>query len=397
MINNWGRKLTSIALAVVIWLSVNHSLTVTKMLDGISVRLINIPSGMTIEGLEQNGILSTKVSLSIQGDKRQLAEITNSDLEIVLDATGKSGDWHAPITRKNLNSVNPAIDLSKAIKRVSNQQLPISFTKLVSQKIPVYISPPIGQVPRNYQFLDVWPDHLTMTVSGPEEAVLQLKAKGVSLGFNLSDIDPAELDAIQSKEADTIEFPIPDAWKQVVIPTLSDRPFSIDDVAAADLCIDFVRSDLHPITKPIPITLFFSPETSHSLNPEKLSLATSALVSHVHGIYLLKSNLWAKGVSRLFVELVQEMLEITILVKPNGRLEWSLQFLAPRTLEDKYVSLLMSDEEDLAADPILMGQREDHLRERFRRYMTQFQLYKTKQDKLDLNLAIEGSKVVVNE
>jgi hypothetical protein len=397
MLQNWGRKLTSLILAAVIWLSVNHSLTVTKTLDSVSVRLINIPAGMTIEGLEQNGILNTKVSLALQGDKHQLSEITSNDVEVVLDATGKSGEWLAPITRKNLNSVNPIIDLSRAIKRISVQQLPVSFTRLVTQKIPVFITPPAGQAPRNYQFLDVWPDHLTVTVSGPEEAVHQLKTKGINLSFNLNDICPADLESGQNREVDTIAFAVPDEWKQIVIPSLSDRPFQIDDPAAADLCIEFIRNDLHPITKPIPITLFFSPESSLALNPENLSLATSSLVGQMHGLFLLHRSLYAKGVSRLFVELVQEMLEITILLKPNGRPDWSLQFLNPRYLEDRYVSLLMADFDEFSDDPALVKKREDHLRERFRRYMSQFQLYKSKQDKLDLNIEVQGSKVVVSE
>lgn len=399
-LENWGRKITSLFLASVIWLGVNHSLSVTKVLDDISVRLINVPSGLTIEGLQQSGTLATKISLSLQGNKNQLSEMTSHDIEVVLDATGRAGEWLASITRKNLNCMNPSIDLSRAVKRVNFQQILVSFTRLITKKVDIFITPPTGQAPSNYQFLDVWPKHLTMRISGPEEIVRQLKTEGINLSFNLSDISPADLDSLQSgqnNEADTIAFPVPDKWKKIVLPSLSDRPFQIDDPCAPDLCIEFIRTDLYPITKPIPLTLFFPPEHSLAFNPEKVSLATNELVEQMHGLYLLQKSLYAKGVSRLFVELVQEMLEITVLLTPTDRLDWSLQFLNPRFLEDRYVSLLMSDYQEFAEDPVLMKKREDHLRNRFRRYMSQFQLYKSKQDKLDLLIKVQGNKVVVTE
>lgn len=401
--NHWERKLSSLFLATLIWLAVNHSLTTTEVLEDISVRLINLPAGITVEGLQPSGILSKKISLSLQGNKKQLAEITSNDIEIVLDTMNKSGDWIAPITRKNLNCLNPTIDLSKAIKKVGTQQLHITFTRLVTEKIQVLVTYPLGEAPHGYQFLDVWPCHLNMTVSGPEEVVKHLKAKGINLSFNLSEIPKATLEDLQSRQqiaSDAIAFIVPDDWKQIVIPSLSDRPFEIDDPQARELRIDFIRNDLHPITKPLPITLFFTPEHSLALNPEKLSLATSPLVQQLNGLYLLRQSLYAKGVSRLFVDLVQDMLEITILPTPKPHktdLEWSLQFLNPRVLEDRYVSTLMSDYQDITEDSTLAKKREDHLRERFRRYMNQFQLYKSEQEKLDLRVDMKGNKIIIQE
>jgi hypothetical protein len=384
---------------MIIWLVVNHSLTATKTLDNVAIRLINIPIGMTVDGLQTNGMLAKKTSLSLHGNKTLLGEITQNDIEIVLDAMDKSEEWLATITRKNLVSINPDIDLSKAVKRVVIQQMPISFTRLITEKIPVLVTQPIGEAPRDFQFLDIWPHQLTMTVSGPEETIKQLKAKGMSLTFNLNDISRADLEAQESK-TDEISFFIPDNWKQLAIPSLSERPFEIDDPQAMSLRIDFVRSDLHPIAKAIPITIFFPPQHSLTLNPETYSLALGGLVHQFHGLYLLRKSLYAKGVSRLFVELVQDMVEISILLVPKNEkkyLDWSVQFLNPRILEDKYVTTLMSEDNDQDDDPTFVKRREEYLRNRFRHYMNRFQLYKSDREKFDLTVELQDNQIVLQE
>ena len=399
ILSNWERKLISFILAVVIWLFVNHSLTTTKILENVPVRLINIPMGLTVEGLQPNGMLSKKISLTLQGNKTQLHSIASNDIEVVLDGMDKSDEWLATVTRKNLISLNPDVDVSKAIKRVVIQRLPINFTRLVTEKIPVVVTQPIGEAPRDYQFLDIWPYRLAMTVSGPEEVIKQLKAKGINLTFNLNDISRVDLEAHESK-SDEISFFVPQEWKQISIPSLSDRPFEIDDVQAQDLRIDFVRNDLHPIAKAIPLTLFFPPEHSLTLNPETYSLALGGLVQQFHGLHLLRKSLYAKGVSRLFVELVQDMLELSILLAPKTekkQLDWCIQFLNPRVLEDKYVSVLMSDDADNNLDPSFFKRREEYLRNRFRHYMNRFQLYKSDRDKFDLVVELQDKHVVVEE
>lgn len=399
LLNNWERKVISLFLAVVIWLFVNHSLTTTKVLENVPIRLINIPTGLTVDGLQPNGMLSKKISLTLHGNKTQLAQIAPHDIEVVLDALDKSDEWLAAITRKNLNSINPDIDLSKAIKKVVIQPLTINFTRLVTEKIPVFVTQPIGESPRDYQFLDVWPYRLNMTVSGPEEVIKQLKAKGINLTFNLNDISRTDLEAEENK-TDEVSFYVPDDWKQISISSLSDRPFEIDDPQAMELRIDFVRSDLHPIAKAIPINLFFPPEHSLTLNPETYSLALGGLVQQFHGLYLLRKSLYAKGVSRLFIELVQDMLEISILLSPKTEkkhLDWSVQFLNPRILEDKYISILMSDDLERDADPSIAKRREEYLRNRFRHYMNRFQLYKSDREKFDLNIELQDRQIVVQE
>jgi len=54
-LENIPRKLVAILTAIIIFFFVNQSLTVTKVVNNVSIRLINIPPQKTVEGLLPNG------------------------------------------------------------------------------------------------------------------------------------------------------------------------------------------------------------------------------------------------------------------------------------------------------------------------------------------------------
>jgi transcription initiation factor IIF auxiliary subunit len=115
---------------------------------------------------------------------------------------------------------------------------------------------------------------------------------------------------------------------------------------------------------------------------------------------MIRRSLYAKGVSRLFVELVQDMLQISVLVIPKtekNRLDWTIQFQNARVLEDRYVSILMSEDTVRDQDATSLKRREEYYRNRFRKYMNRFQLYRTNRDKFDLNISIKERHIVVEE
>lgn len=400
-LSNWERKIISAILAIIIWLVVNHSLTTLQIVDNIAVRVINIPSGMTVNGIQSNGLLNERISLTLSGNKTFIDEITSNDIEVIVDATDQSGEWLVPITRKNLVPLNPDIDLSKSISKVSPIKFPIYLTRLITEKIPIVVTYPIGEAPRDYQFLDVWPYNLFLTVSGPEATIKQLKTKGLNLTFNLNNISRSDLDTLQiSSKSDEVSFLVPQEWKTIAIPALSDHPLVIDDPQAKYLCIDFVRRELHPIAKNLPISLFYPPEYSLTLNPETYKLCLGGIVQSFHGLNLIRKSLYAKGVSSLFVELVQDMLEISIVLAPKSEkryLDWSVQFINPRTLEDRYVSILLSDVAEDEASSISSKKREEYLRNRFRSYMNRFQLYKSNDAPFDLKVELQGNAVQLQE
>ena len=404
IIGNWPRKAVSIILALVIWLTVNQSLTSTKTIGNIPVRIVNLAQDKTIDGLHKDGLLSKKVTLTLTGKRAFLSYLSSSDLEVVIDASNKPDEWIASISKRNLISLTPDIDISKGISDVSHQRFIIRLTKLVTKKIPILITQPIGEAPRGYQFLDIWPYRLTLTVSGPEEVVKHLKAQGQKLTFNLNNISKGELDAIATKKrdekGDEVSFFVPDQWKHINFPALFDLPLEIDDPQAKLLRIDFVRSDLVPIDRAIPVSLYFPQEYITRFNPENTKLVASTLLKDVSGIKLIEKPLYARGVSHLFVKLVRSMLQISITLSPQKQgesLDWSILFINPRTLEDNYVSTLLSDSSDEEIHDLLPSLREEYLRNRFRSYMNHFKLYNSDDSIFNLNIRAQDSTVVVSE
>lgn len=405
-VQNWKRKLISLGLAIIIWLLVNQSLTTSRTINNIPVRVINIPNGKTIVDLQNNGTLTKRVSLTLVGNKTLLDELTGNDLEVVIDLDDQnhSGEWYTTITRRNLTSTNPDINLTKGISRVSPTNVHIRLTKLVSEKIPVFVTKPIGEAPNGYQFLDVWPYQLTLNVSGPEEVVKRLKSKGIRLTFDLSEITKKELDSIRSKtdsqHGEEVTFYVPEQWKQVSIPLLSDTPIEIDDPRAKDLRIDFVRASLMPINSRIPISLYFPTEEIKNLNPKSISIASSPITERLNGLDILNQTLYAKGVTPLFLRVVEQMMQMTITMEPtqeNQYLNWSVEFINPRLLEDRYVSLKMSDIADEEVRELQPLVREEYLRNRFRNYMSNFKLYTSDDKRLDLKIWLENNKVHIEE
>ncbi|MCI5052900.1 MAG: hypothetical protein MRY21_07195 [Simkaniaceae bacterium] len=404
MIQNWPRKCIAVILAVVIWLVVDQTLTTTKTVSNIPIRVVNIPDGKTIEGLQSNNFLNRKVTLTLTGKKTVLEELSSNDLEVIIDAQDRPDEWVSTITKRNLSPLNPEINVSQDISKVSSKSFIIKLSKLTSEKIPVFISQPIGESPKGYHFLDVWPYRIYLTVSGPEEVVKKLKQKGLKLTFNLNDISKAELDNLQTNTtrmpSDVVSFFVPNQWKQVYLPSLSNAPVAIDDPDSKFLRIDFVRSELLPLGLELPVSYFLSPHHRSNLNPGQLKISTNQLVKTMNGLPTLSMQLYAKGVSELFIEIVKEMLEVVLLFPYKGdvsKMDWSVQFINPKVLEDRYVSTLMSDTSNQEFRYLQPSLRQEYLRNRFRNYMNRFQLFKADDKLLELQVQLKGNQIVVSE
>ncbi len=384
----------------------SQSLITSRTITNIPVRLINIPTGKTIVDLQNNGTLTKGVTLTIVGNKTFIDEVKSNDLEVVIDLDNQksTGEWYTTITRRNLISLNPDINLTKEVARVSPTNVYIRMTKLVSEKIPVFVTQPIGEAPKDYQFLNLWPYQLSLNISGPEEVVKRLKAKGIRLTFDLSDITKSDLDHLRTRAesscSDEVTFFVPDSWKQVNIPLISDTPIEIDDPRAKDLRIDFVKTSLIPLRSLIPLSLYFPTETLSDLNPKQITFGSSQFVKKINGIEVLAKPLRAKGVTPLFVRIVEQMMQMSITVDPTKQtqlLNWSVEFINQRLLEDRYVSLMMSDiseEEIRGLQPLV---REEYLRNRFRSYMNQCQLYTSDDERLDLKIYLDNQEVKIEK
>jgi hypothetical protein len=402
-VENWQRKLVALVLAIIVWFVVNHSMTVTKTVQNIPVRVVNLSPHKTIEGMQVNGILNKRIALTFTGNKSALDDLSMKDIEVVLDASSKPDEWIASIDKKNIVSLNPDLDLAKAISKVAPFEMIVRQGKLVTEKIPVLITQPIGEAPKGYQFLDVWPYHLTLTVNGPEESVKRIKARGLKLTFNLNDISRTELDTLsptskKSGMVDEVSFFVPNAWKKILLQQLSDTPIEIDDPQARLLRLDFSRQDMIPLGIPIPVTVFFPPKYNNTLNPETYALAPNDFILKKNGIKMISTPLYAQGVSRLFLETVKDMIQIVIIAAPKSEREtllWNTQFMYPHELEDRYVAKVLSEANDEAGE-VQPHLREDYLRNRFRSYMNRFRLYTPNGKKLSLKIELQANAISVS-
>jgi hypothetical protein len=233
--------------------------------------------------------------------------------------------------------------------------------------------------------------------------VKQLKARGLKLTFNLNDISKADLDKLQSHTThlrnDVVSYFVPSQWKQIYLPTLSKNPVQIDDPDAKYLRIDFIRSELLPLNQNIPVSLFVPTMYRTVPGIEKLNFMKTDLISRQNGVFLLTEQLYAKGVTDLFIEVVKDMIQLVVIYDPDAKksLSSSIQFVNPKLLEDRYVSMLMSDSSDddiRDLQPIL---RQDYLRNRFRSYMNRFQLFTSDDKLLDLNIQLRDNQIIVEQ
>ena len=146
------------------------------------------------------------------------------------------------------------------------------------------------------------------------------------------------------------------------------------------------------------MSYFLPPNYGNAINYQKLHIATNELVESRNGLKLLTVPLLAKGVSELFVEIVKDMMEMTIVVSPKtSELDWSIQFINPSILEDKYISAVSSDISGEDGRSIQPGVREEYLRNRFRNYMNRFQLFKQNNQKIDLSAQLQGNTITITE
>lgn len=406
-LHQWQRKLVALLAATLIWVFVSHSITDTKMVPNVPIRIINLPEDKTVSDMQPNGIIGKRVPLTLSGGKDAIHSLEPGDIEVLLDASAvEQNDWLVQISKKNLVSLNPAIDLARHISDVQHPELIIKFSELMSAKIPVIIKSPKGASPPGYEYLDIWPQHLVHTILGPQELVHQLIDTGLELQIDMQMISKADLDKIKSSREnfhdDEVSFFIPAHWKKVLLPCKGGLAEELNDPEAQNLHIDFLRREYLPISKNIPLRVFYPLDRSQELNPLSAPLLTAGKVKKEYDVTYLLMPLFVRDVSRLFLEVVQDHLEIVVIAeeRPNGSpLNWSLQVIDSHLLEEKYVKALVSHATtgtSKSNEPRHTKKRESHLRIRFREYLQKLALFTAPEKKLqiDARLVKEGISVI---
>lgn len=374
-IKNWPRKLVALISAVFIWLLVNQTITITKTISDVPVRIINLPPDKTVVGLLGNGLLNKRVSVTITGSKSVVEDLRPADLEVIINADGHKESWIATIDKRNLVSLNPEIIIKKHITEVSANDLFIKLSRLITDEIPVTVTKPIGDPPKGYQFLDIWPKHLTQKVSGPEEFVRALKENGIELTFNLNSISASELEALynQQGEKDEITFKIPDSWKKIAVNFKENSLETLNDPRAKLLRMDFLKQELINLGMELPITIFFPVKYSQTINPQTYSLATNQWVTKKNGLKRLTLPLYVRDVSHLFLNVVRDYMLLVIVGMPKNVAEdlpWAVEFIDEKMLEDTFVKESLAN-----ADETFTKYSEQAIRYRFREYLRNLVLY----------------------
>lgn len=387
---NFPRKIVALLSAIVIWLLVNESITITRTLPDVAIRVINIPPHKTVVGLLPSGLLNKKTSVTITGIKAAVSELKASDIEILINAEGKNESWMAKIDKKSIVNLSGDWDLKRTITEVTGCDIFIKMSRLAVEEIPVTIKPPTGEPVQGYEFLDVWPKHLVQRVSGPEELVIALKRQGLELTFSLDKVSENDLKAAAT-QGDEISFFIPTAWKEISIPFRDNALEPLNDPRAKFLRLDFLKQELLPLGEKLPVTLFYPLKYAAHLNPHTTSLNPSELIKEENGLHLLTIPLFVKDVSRLFLDVVRGNIELFIIVTPTTTpLEWSLEFIDEKSLEETFVTLSLERGGEKYAE------NEELLRSRFRDYKHKLMLYTQESLPLTLEAKLQNSRVLLN-
>lgn len=399
-LHNWQCKLVALASAIVIWFFVDNSITDTKTIPNVPIRIVNLPADKTVVGLLPNRLLSKRVTLTLNGNKDIVQDLESGDLEVLLDAsTADSDEWVPQINKKNLVSLNPSIDLTHHISNVTQGELVIKFSRLVTAKIPIKISIQTGEPPPGYEYLDVWPQKLVQTVSGSEEEITSLKAKGLELVLNLADITKVDLDGVKSTHSplqdDEVGFIVPDKWKKVAIPFHNNALEEINDPDAQYLRLDFLRKSFLLVNKEIPITIFYPLKYSSTINPTTHPIALNDLVKKENNISVFSIPIYVKDVSRLFLDIVNANMQVVVEAAPKTErevLRWSVTVINPHELEDTYVAVLQAGPNYNQAT---VRRREAAFRKRFREYIQRLTLFIAPGQKLHLHGILEPNAIKV--
>ena len=387
LMGNWPRHLISIVAAILIWTIANHSLTVTRTIGPVNVHLVNTPQGYALTGVQQDGSFERTLTLQVSGERSLIESLRPSDLSIVLDATDKPTEWVAQLAAADIRSSTPDLQLSRRIQLTNPREIIVKMSPVISERVPVYFTDPRGETPYGYQFLDIYPRKLYVTVSGPEDQVKRIKAQGLAIGIDLNTISREELEWLEQQIGsgkDELSLPIPMRWLKVHIPFLN-APVPVDDPEATRARILFVKNQLLPLNAPLPVTLYYPLNTIDQRNPHKLPLKIDAPLVDLQGVPALDMPLYVSGVSRMFLDLVRPYLTLLITVSPgtDETVPWSIQLIDPRMLETRFLKRTLADR----AQPV---PREEAIRARFRSYWRKLEIFRAAEQPLRLQVRKQG-------
>ena len=161
---NWGWKLTSLALAYLLWLAVaNDPVYVTTISAPVQYR--NIP-----RELEMNTDIVDGVRLEIRGPANRLTPASMNGAAVIMDLShvSRPGEHTFPIERGNA-VLPPEVTLLRAMPA----QVRLSFERRMGREVPVHLR--IGKgPPEEYEIEKQELDPPAMRIVGPESRVREI-------------------------------------------------------------------------------------------------------------------------------------------------------------------------------------------------------------------------------
>jgi YbbR domain-containing protein len=157
---HFGLKLMSVALAVVLWMTVSGEETVERGLR-VPLELQQFPAGLEIQGEAPS-----TVDVRVRGTSGDLSRVASGDVVAVLDLhTARAGDRLFPLTPKLVQA-----PFGVEVVQVTPSTVALSFETSATRKVPVVASvegmPAPGYVVGK---VTVSPSHVEIV--GPESAV----------------------------------------------------------------------------------------------------------------------------------------------------------------------------------------------------------------------------------
>lgn len=400
---NWNRKAIALISAIIVWIIVNQSITESKTIPNIPIKILNLPADKTIIGLLPNGYTSQRVTLTLSGSKDVVRQLEPGDLEVHLDAsTTHSDTWVVQINKKQLVSLHPSIDLRHNVTQVHHPELVLKLSPLAEEKVPVSIRYEKEETPQGYIFLNIWPDKFSQSISTAKEVLIKLRKEGLTLPLDFNAISTEELDAIAASEndhvIDEVSFYIPNSWKRITLPF---KPYAEKDLNAPEaeqLRIEFLKEELIPINREIPLAIYTPSQHLSSLNSLSYHLQESKEVSFVNGNPVFTRPLYARYVSRRFLDIVREYLALFVIAVPQSErqfLQWSFEVIDSQDLEDTYVAYALANDSTETKHLHDQKRREKLLRKRFHFYLNSLRLFTADGYPLNLICTVEDDEVTV--
>lgn len=391
--HNWPRKLSALLISVFIWLTINQQMMMTRRFINVPIRITNLHPERTIQGLSLSGMLEGQpVELMITGRRFGLKNLSAADIEIVIDASGQTGLWQPVISPTHIYDASAKMPLKGIITKIKAKPITLQVVPIVKKSVPIYITPPKGESPIGYSFMNIWPQHCSMTVRGSQREVDFLEEHGIPFQLDLSRIAKAELDAL-SHTSDLIRYEIPDSWKKVHLPMAPYNELALTDKSASHIYMHFLKNELIPLGEGLPIRLFFS-GASHTLGPEAIHIRTSELVQTRCGQYFLNLPLYVEGVSPLFASLIRGHLQIVLYFdgeKDHPLIQWAPDIIASHTLCGRYVEhIALRDKLKITATI------REKLEQEFMRFATNMRLYVGPKQQFKLQVSLQDKTLIID-